>query len=130
MKFYRSPFYYVIFCIITIIYVTAALAVSLFKYNFFTASEEIKHIIETHISGNFILLNSKQKSFSVNFDALFVLSYFCVGFTIIYLIIFRTFFYLCFSKIKTSMNLPSPRTRANHLMLFRCVIFQCSAVIF
>ena len=125
IPFYRNQIYYTSFFGSIFMYVNIVLIYFIFIEKVFKSPEETTAIITQHIIGGDFLLSKQQVLISVNINKCFILIYLIGPFIILYLILFVIFFILCTIKIRRSMLSFSKKSRANHLMLFRCLVFQC-----
>ena len=125
IPFYRNPVYYVSVFEFLFIYVNIVLVYFIFVGKLFRSPEETTRMIEQYISGKELLLDQQQVLISFNISTISYFGIFIGPLLILYFIIFIILFILCARKIKQFMVSFTKKNRTLHLMLFRCLVFQC-----
>ena len=128
IPFYRNPVYYEMFYLVAFVYICLILALFTFRYDLFISSDETSAIIRRFINGGSALLVLDQKFIMINVKTIFTILYFIATPVIIYFVTMAVFFGLCILKVNKPMEGFSQRTKSGHLMLFRCIVFQCLAI--
>ena len=128
LKFYRNPiFYNVILFLNYIIDILLCIYVVYFS-PFFRSPEDTAEYIRMTVLDGERLLNIQPKLLSSDWTTMTPLIV-AFGATISYLIPFFIFFALCVYKLKTSLHKFNSYMKKVHVMLFKCIVFQCLSIL-
>ena len=126
-KIYEHPAFYYIILTVFLLSVLPVGVYFIYYSSFFRTAEETAKMIRENVIDGEELLSWQPSLLSANTEApirpiLFIYFSFIMGIIVLFFIIF---FFLCWHKLRTSFHEFSLNAKALHIMLLKCVLFQC-----